>query len=82
MPIFRVKSVKTYTGQKKLHGYIRGIRDKYQVWTFSSGNSFFDSENINMTVFEIMMTTVMTHLQRKQLYWRFQESQWGRSERV
>ena len=32
--------------------------------TFSSGNSFFDSENINMTVFEIMMTTVMTHLQR------------------
>ena len=35
-----------------------------------------------MTVFEIMMTTVMTHLQRRQLYWRFQESQWGRSGRV
>ena len=32
MPIFRVKSVKIYTGQKNLHGYIRGIRDKYQVW--------------------------------------------------
>ena len=32
MPIFRVKSVKIYTGQKNLHWYIRGIRDKYQVW--------------------------------------------------
>ena len=32
MPIFRAKSVKIYTGQKNLHGYIRGIRDKYQVW--------------------------------------------------
>ena len=31
MPICRVKSVKIYTGQKNLHGYIRGIRDKYQV---------------------------------------------------
>ena len=38
MPIFRVKSVKTYTGQEKftpakknLHEYIRGVRDKYQV---------------------------------------------------
>ena len=31
MPIFRVKSVKIYTGQKNLHGYIRGIRDKYEV---------------------------------------------------
>ena len=30
-PIFRVKSVKIYTGQINLHGYIRGIRDKYQV---------------------------------------------------
>ena len=32
MPIFRFKSVKIYTGQKNLHGYIRGIRDKYEVW--------------------------------------------------
>ena len=32
MPIFRIKSVKTYTGQKNLHEYIRGVRDKYQVW--------------------------------------------------
>ena len=32
MPIFRVKSVKIYTGQKNLHKYIRGVRDKYQVW--------------------------------------------------
>ena len=31
MPIFRVKSVKIYTGKKNLHGYIRGIRDKYEV---------------------------------------------------
>ena len=27
MPTFRVKSVKIYTGQKKLHEYIRGVRD-------------------------------------------------------
>ena len=31
MPIFRVKSVKIYTGQKNLHGYTRGSRNKYQV---------------------------------------------------
>ena len=31
MPIFRVKSVKIYTGQKNLHEYIRGVRDKYEV---------------------------------------------------
>ena len=34
MPIFRVKSVKIYTSQKNLHGYIRGIRDKYEVWSY------------------------------------------------
>ena len=33
MPIFCVKSVKIYTGQKKLHGYTRGIRDKLEVWS-------------------------------------------------
>ena len=31
-PIFRVKSEKIYTGQKNLHEYIRGARDKYEVW--------------------------------------------------
>ena len=31
MPIFCVKSVKIYTGQKNLHGYTRGSRNKYQV---------------------------------------------------
>ena len=31
MPIFRVKSVKIYTGQKNLHGYTCGIRDKLEV---------------------------------------------------
>ncbi len=31
LPIFRVKSVKIYTGQKNLHEYIRGVRDKYAV---------------------------------------------------
>ena len=31
MPNFRVKSVKIYTGQKNLHVYIRGVRDKYEV---------------------------------------------------
>ena len=34
MPIFRVKSVKIYTGQKNLHGYTRGSHDKYEVWYF------------------------------------------------
>ena len=32
LPIFRVKSLKNYTGQKNLHEHIRGVRDKYQVW--------------------------------------------------
>ena len=32
MPIFRVKSVKIYTGQKNLHEYTRGVRDKYEVY--------------------------------------------------
>ena len=31
MQIFCVKSVKIYTGQKNLHGYACGARDKYQV---------------------------------------------------
>ena len=31
MPIFRVKSVKIYTGQKNLHEYFCGSRDKYEV---------------------------------------------------
>ena len=33
LPIFRVKSVKIYTGQKNLHEHVRGVRDKYQVWS-------------------------------------------------
>ena len=36
MPIFCVKSVKIYTGQKNLHGYTRGIRDKLEVWSDTS----------------------------------------------
>ena len=31
LPIFRVKSVKIYTGQKNLHENSRGFRDKYEV---------------------------------------------------
>ena len=31
MPIFRVKLVKIYTGQKKLHGRRPRVRDKYEV---------------------------------------------------
>ena len=31
LPIFCVKSVNFNTGQKKLHEYIRGVRDKYEV---------------------------------------------------
>ena len=34
LPIFRVKSVKIYTGKKNLHGYTRGIRDKLEVWVW------------------------------------------------
>ena len=36
MPIFRVKSVKIYTGQKKLHENSRGFRDKYEVCIWNS----------------------------------------------
>ena len=36
MPIFCVKSVKIDTGQKNLHGYTRGIRDKLEVWSDTS----------------------------------------------
>ena len=32
MPIFRVKSVKIYTGKKNLHGHRPRVRDKYEVW--------------------------------------------------
>ena len=33
LPIFRVKSEKIYTGQKKIYtGAARGARDKYEVW--------------------------------------------------
>ena len=32
LPIFRVKSVRMYTGQQNLHDKSRGFRDKYQVW--------------------------------------------------
>ena len=35
MPIFRVKSVKIYTGQKNLHEYTRGVRDKYEVCIYA-----------------------------------------------
>ena len=46
MPIFRVESVKIYTGQKNLHGYIRGIRDKYEVWAgFGNLTSFLHQVN-------------------------------------
>ena len=31
MPIFRIKSVKIYTGKKHLHRYTLGSRNKYQV---------------------------------------------------
>ena len=34
MPIFRVKSVKIYTGQKNLHGHRPRVRDKYEVWEY------------------------------------------------
>ena len=33
LPIFRVKSVKIYTGQKNLHENSRGFRDKFEVCT-------------------------------------------------
>ena len=36
MPIFHVKSVKIYTGQKNLHKNSCGSRDKYQVCTHHS----------------------------------------------
>ena len=48
MPIFCVKSVKIYTSQKNLHGYIRGIRDKYEVWPSNSKNNNDNSNVIKM----------------------------------
>ena len=40
LPIFRVKSVKIYTGQKKVYtGAARGARDKYEVSLSSSSSS-------------------------------------------
>ena len=52
MPIFRVKSVKIYTGQKKLHGHVRGDRDKYEVCSssFSINSSKSNKEIINRTL--------------------------------
>ncbi len=41
---FRVKSVKIYTSQKKLHGYIRGIRDKLEVWFIPNARIIFKKE--------------------------------------
>ena len=39
LPVFRIESVKIYTGQKNLHEHARGARDKYQVclkvWTWT-----------------------------------------------
>ena len=49
MPVFRVKSVKIYTGQKNLHEYTRGVRDKYQVCFKEETSSLvcqFDFKNI------------------------------------
>ena len=61
MPIFRVKSVKIYTGQKNLHEHVRGVRDKYQVCltgmsvrpdfriNFLSRSSMLNINNIQVT---------------------------------
>ena len=35
LPIFCVKSEKITPGKKNLHEYIRGVRDKYEVWSLS-----------------------------------------------
>ena len=43
MQIFCVKSVKIYTGQKNLHGYICGIRDKYEVCESDKSRRFSKS---------------------------------------
>ena len=40
MPIFRVKSVKIYTGQKNLHGHRPRVRDKYEVWVLLIKNNY------------------------------------------
>ena len=48
MPIFRVKSVKIYTGQKNLHGYIRGIRDKYEVCVDDGDDDEKEEEDYNL----------------------------------
>ena len=44
MPIFRVKSVKIYTGQKNLHEPRSWARDKYEV---CSGDDYDDDGDSN-----------------------------------
>ena len=51
MPIFRVKSVKIYTGQKKIYtGAARGTRDKYEVNILRKPESIWSS-NTQHTIF-------------------------------
>ena len=52
MPIFRVNSVKIYTGQKNLHRHVCGVCDKYQVWGFlnsSNAGNLSDARNVSNT---------------------------------
>ena len=58
MPIFCVKSVKIYTGQKNLHKYVRGVRDKYQVCPFPLPMPLWDN---SWATFETILATTLTY---------------------
>ena len=62
MPIFCVKSVKIYTGQKNLHEYTRGSRDKYEVCEQDDGDDGQDEEDVDVSHPLTSSTTLTTRL--------------------
>ena len=67
LPIFRVKSVKIYTGQKNLHEHARGARDKYQVCKTLRNKETEKKErcqitNCHISTGHIFLTAINRHL--------------------
>ena len=71
MPIFRVKSVKIYTGKKNLHGYTRGIRDKLEVW-YSLLCFVKKSKDVSIRMFYLENDLKTTQTSNK-IFWEDQE---------
>ena len=51
MPNFRVKSVKTYTGQFSLHRHVCGVCDKYEVCPTPDINSQYGQYKVLEAIF-------------------------------